>query len=316
MRRLVLVDALADAFAISNRYAPEHLILALRQPRDWLAQVEAAGSVFLGDYTPEALGDYCSGTNHVLPTSGAARAYSGVSVASFQNFVSVQSASRAGIAAIGDCALPRWLAPRPGRARQCGGPAHGAGSMSASVLDLVRPDLRGFAGAHSVGPPRQGAGEVWLPCSTQSPWANPADPAGKLPSRIRRRSRSRWARSAGGAVGCSPEQLLDRARQRRGYRPAGARAVPPAPGCGAGNAAGVRHSMRSVRVCRRRRCARCRCVTAAMACWSISRRRHRQRAISARRGSCSCVRRQSGTARLLHWKTYRARCPRFAHGRL
>jgi histidinol dehydrogenase len=103
--RLVLVDALADAFAISNRYAPEHLILALRQPRDWLEQVEAAGSVFLGDYTPEALGDYCSGTNHVLPTSGAARAYSGVSVASFQNFVSVQSASRAGIAAIGDCAL-------------------------------------------------------------------------------------------------------------------------------------------------------------------------------------------------------------------
>jgi len=103
--RLILVDDLADAFAISNRYAPEHLILALRQPRDWLAQVEAAGSVFLGDYTPEALGDYCSGTNHVLPTSGAARAYSGVSVASFQNFVSVQSASRAGIAAIGDCAL-------------------------------------------------------------------------------------------------------------------------------------------------------------------------------------------------------------------
>ncbi|HYG05057.1 MAG TPA: histidinol dehydrogenase [Stenotrophomonas sp.] len=103
--RLILVDDLADAFAISNRYAPEHLILALRQPRAWLQQVEAAGSVFLGDYTPEALGDYCSGTNHVLPTSGAARAYSGVSVASFQNWVSVQSASRAGIAAIGDCAL-------------------------------------------------------------------------------------------------------------------------------------------------------------------------------------------------------------------
>jgi len=103
--RLIEVDSLDDAFAISNRYAPEHLILALRQPRDWLERIEAAGSVFLGDFTPEALGDYCSGTNHVLPTSGAARAYSGVSVASFQNFVSVQSASRAGIAAIGDCAL-------------------------------------------------------------------------------------------------------------------------------------------------------------------------------------------------------------------
>jgi histidinol dehydrogenase len=103
--RLIRVPTLDEAFDISNRYAPEHLILALREPRPWLARVEAAGSVFLGDYTPEALGDYCSGTNHVLPTSGAARAYSGVSVASFQNFVSVQSASRAGITAIGDCAL-------------------------------------------------------------------------------------------------------------------------------------------------------------------------------------------------------------------
>lgn len=103
--RLIEVATLDDAFAISNTYAPEHLILALREPRAWLAQVEAAGSVFLGDYTPEALGDYCSGTNHVLPTAGAARAYSGVSVASFQNFVSVQAASRAGIAAIGECAL-------------------------------------------------------------------------------------------------------------------------------------------------------------------------------------------------------------------
>jgi histidinol dehydrogenase len=103
--RLIRIETLEEAFAISNRYAPEHLILALREPRGWLDQVEAAGSVFLGDYTPEALGDYCSGTNHVLPTSGAARAYSGVSVASFQNMVSVQAASRAGIAAIGGCAL-------------------------------------------------------------------------------------------------------------------------------------------------------------------------------------------------------------------
>ena len=67
------MDSLEQAFAISNDYAPEHLILALREPRAWLDRVEAAGSVFLGDFTPEALGDYCSGTNHVLPTSGAAR---------------------------------------------------------------------------------------------------------------------------------------------------------------------------------------------------------------------------------------------------
>lgn len=103
--RLIQVESLEEAFAISNRYAPEHLILALRQPQDWLEQVEAAGSVFLGDHTPEALGDYCSGTNHVLPTAGAARAWSGVSVASFQNQISVQSASPEGMAAIGPCAL-------------------------------------------------------------------------------------------------------------------------------------------------------------------------------------------------------------------
>ena len=103
--RLIAVDSLEQALAISNAYAPEHLILALREPRAWLDRVEAAGSVFLGDWTPEALGDYCSGTNHVLPTNGAARAWSGVGVSSFQNFVSVQTASRGGVLAIGDCAV-------------------------------------------------------------------------------------------------------------------------------------------------------------------------------------------------------------------
>jgi histidinol dehydrogenase len=103
--RMIKVETLQQAFVSSNDSAPEPLILALREPRAWLDQVQAAGSVFLGDFTPEALGDYCSGTNHVLPTSGAAAAYSGVSVSSFQNAVSVQSASRAGIAGIGDCAI-------------------------------------------------------------------------------------------------------------------------------------------------------------------------------------------------------------------
>ena len=103
--RLVQVDSLDQAFDISNAYAPEHLILALREPRAWLGRVASAGSVFLGDYAPESLGDYCSGTNHVLPTNGAARAWSGVSVASFQTSISVQEVSRAGLAAIGPCAV-------------------------------------------------------------------------------------------------------------------------------------------------------------------------------------------------------------------
>lgn len=102
--RAVLVDTLDIAFDISNAYAPEHLILALREPQTWVERVTSAGSIFLGDWTPEALGDYCSGSNHVLPTGGAARAWSGLSVASFQKAISVQSASREGIVNTGPCA--------------------------------------------------------------------------------------------------------------------------------------------------------------------------------------------------------------------
>ncbi len=103
--RLILVETLDTAFAISNDYAPEHLILAVREPASRLGDVRCAGSVFLGDYAPESLGDYCSGTNHVLPTNGAARAYSGVSVASFQTSISIQSVTREGLALIGPCAV-------------------------------------------------------------------------------------------------------------------------------------------------------------------------------------------------------------------
>lgn len=102
---LIHVSSPTDAFDISNEYAPEHLILALRQARAWLPRVRSAGSVFLGDWAPEALGDYCSGTNHVLPTSGAARWCSGLSVASFQTAITVQEVHSHGLAGIGPCAV-------------------------------------------------------------------------------------------------------------------------------------------------------------------------------------------------------------------
>lgn len=102
--RLVRVRDLAQALDVSNRYAPEHLIIQTADPRALLDGVESAGSVFLGDWTPESLGDYCSGSNHVLPTYGYARSYSGVSVASFQKQVTVQEASAEGLRAIGPCA--------------------------------------------------------------------------------------------------------------------------------------------------------------------------------------------------------------------
>jgi hypothetical protein len=77
--RLIQVDGLSRAVAISNQYAPEHLILNCRNAEKLADRVTTAGSVFIGPWTPESLGDYCSGTNHVLPTYGYARAYSGLS---------------------------------------------------------------------------------------------------------------------------------------------------------------------------------------------------------------------------------------------
>ncbi|WP_395642440.1 histidinol dehydrogenase [Rudaea sp.] len=110
--RLVRVASLAEAVAISNEYAPEHLILNVRDPRALLPQLENAGSVFLGSWSPEAVGDYCSGTNHVLPTYGYARAWSGVSVASFVKQITVQELSADGLRAIGACAATLARAER------------------------------------------------------------------------------------------------------------------------------------------------------------------------------------------------------------
>lgn len=103
--RLIVTPDLDTAFEVSNDYAPEHLILALRDAASWVDRVDRAGSVFLGDHTPETLGDYCSGTNHVLPTAGAARFTGGVNVASFQVAMTVQQATPAGLAAVGPCAV-------------------------------------------------------------------------------------------------------------------------------------------------------------------------------------------------------------------
>jgi histidinol dehydrogenase len=102
--RIVVVDDLATAFAVSNRYAPEHLLIQVESPRNWLASVRNAGSVFLGRWTPETLGDYCSGTNHVLPTYGHARAYSGLNLSRFVKQVTVQEASAPGLQTLGPVA--------------------------------------------------------------------------------------------------------------------------------------------------------------------------------------------------------------------
>lgn len=103
--RAIVVRDLAEAMSVSNDYAPEHLILSVEQPREWLAQVNSAGSVFLGHWTPEPMGDYCSGTNHVLPTYGYARAYSGLSLLDFVKRITVQEITPAGLRELGPTAV-------------------------------------------------------------------------------------------------------------------------------------------------------------------------------------------------------------------
>jgi histidinol dehydrogenase len=102
--RRIRVDSIAQAVGISNRYAPEHLILNCLEANDAAEKVTAAGSVFVGPWTPESLGDYCSGTNHVLPTYGYARAYSGLSVNDFLRRMTLQRASNFGLRSVGPCA--------------------------------------------------------------------------------------------------------------------------------------------------------------------------------------------------------------------
>ena len=100
--RAFLVRDAAQAMELLNEYAPEHLILACADAELLAEQVINAGSVFLGHFSPESVGDYASGTNHVLPTNGYARAYSGVSLDSFVKKVTFQQLSREGLNGIGD----------------------------------------------------------------------------------------------------------------------------------------------------------------------------------------------------------------------
>ncbi len=99
--KAILVETLDVGVELLNEYAPEHLIIATKNADENAEQFVNAGSVFIGNYSCESAGDYASGTNHTLPTGGAARAYSGVSVASFTKTITFQKLSAAGIRNIG-----------------------------------------------------------------------------------------------------------------------------------------------------------------------------------------------------------------------
>lgn len=163
--RALLVENLETALAWTNAYAPEHLILHVQEPEAWATQVTNAGSVFLGGMTPESAGDYASGTNHTLPTGGAARAFSGVSLDSFFKKITFQQISPAGLRGLGPTVVEM--------ARAEGLEAHAravtlrlleqTGAQTAPesrLLELVRPNIR------TLKPYRSARDEAELPVGT------------------------------------------------------------------------------------------------------------------------------------------------------
>jgi histidinol dehydrogenase len=102
---IVLMRSIDEAFDLSNQYAPEHLILSCQNTEELIEKIISAGSVFLGNYSPESVGDYASGTNHTLPTNGYAAMYSGISVDSFVKKVTFQQLTKEGLTNIGNIVM-------------------------------------------------------------------------------------------------------------------------------------------------------------------------------------------------------------------
>ena len=101
--RAVVFEEVATAIDFSNEYAPEHLIINTSNAEAVADKIINAGSVFIGNFSPEAVGDYASGTNHTLPTNGYAKAYAGVSLESFLKFITYQQLSETGLKNVGPC---------------------------------------------------------------------------------------------------------------------------------------------------------------------------------------------------------------------
>lgn len=100
--RIIVLQESKDMIDFANEYAPEHLIISTSKPWDMAWRIKAAGSVFIGNYSPESAGDYASGTNHTLPTSAWARSFSGVNIDSFMHKITYQELSPEGLAELGN----------------------------------------------------------------------------------------------------------------------------------------------------------------------------------------------------------------------
>ena len=103
--KIVLLNSIDEAIDLSNLYAPEHLIFSCKNAEELTGKIVSAGSVFIGNYSPESVGDYASGTNHTLPTNGYAAMYSGVSIDSFVKKITFQKLSKDGLENIGNTVM-------------------------------------------------------------------------------------------------------------------------------------------------------------------------------------------------------------------
>ena len=103
--RLILVESLSKAVEVSNLYAPEHLIIQTGNAQELLKTLRNAGSIFVGEFTPESAGDYASGTNHVLPTYGYSKVVSSLSLADFSRRFTVQEITKQGLTNISECII-------------------------------------------------------------------------------------------------------------------------------------------------------------------------------------------------------------------
>lgn len=100
--RMIVLSGRKDIIDFANEYAPEHLIISMRDPWSVAERIVAAGSIFIGNYSPESAGDYASGTNHTFPTGGWARSFSGLNLDAFMRKMTVQEITREGLAGLGD----------------------------------------------------------------------------------------------------------------------------------------------------------------------------------------------------------------------
>ena len=141
--RIIVLESIEHCLEFSNAYAPEHLILSVRQSEKYARAVENAGSVFLGNYSPESAGDYASGTNHTLPTSAYARAYSGVNVDAFVKKITFQKVTPSALQALGPVIQAMAQAEQT-RCAQPGGndTTKCLEEMSFPLEHLVRPNIR------------------------------------------------------------------------------------------------------------------------------------------------------------------------------